>query len=732
MVEAFQAGDDEVFSRIVRTYYPSLLAEARRRLRSTSDAEDAVQETFLRAYMALGGFGGEFRLRAWLSRILANTCADQVGRRVRETRLFDRLASHRDEAPGADESAGDSQARRMVKEAVDALPESYRVAFILREVQDLTYAEVAEEMEVSEPNARARVHRARGALQRSLRSVGGTLGGFLIPLRLVTWRRLNPMFRRREAAGAHAAQVGPAFGPSVGQGSLAEISSFSPVALNAAPSSLGQISQALAQVATSPVSQTLVSVAPEAGRASIPVASTLATLAAAGAAVVGSTAAVLPSTLVTPAAQVAAAAALSGSPASSSAQQTSPASAASSSNSNSSHLAAVSSSTVSAPGGTSAWGWLINAASQLGSGAPGSSPGTSNSANSAASSTSGSSSSSNSGSGPAGSVNASAASSPTASTSTSAAPTAASNPSPTTGSTGASQASPPPVAVPPVACPLEQAFPGAVFPSLPPPVAGNVQPSAYFASDTLGLAQQSPSFEAVGQGSFDGPLGLVTLQAQYFACLASTSTPALAVDLSNPANPGLGDLKLAGAMVSSQTAGGETDTYYRGAASSLNASSAPAPLEFVGEVVVDQPTNTTMLRVALYGTVPNLGGTPGCGTPGSVGSSSNGTGSSCASSGAPSSGAANEARKRTVTRAASRRPPAARPRTSRAPANPSTRRSGPKRQAPLSPGRHSALSALSGRRRAARPKPPRLSMDQIVFALSWQSGCRRTGTQGQA
>ena len=78
--------------------------------------------------------------------------------------------------------------RRVVREAVASLPELYRVAFVLREIEERPYAELAETMNVTEDNARARVHRARGALQRSLKSVGGTLGGLALPPRLISLR----------------------------------------------------------------------------------------------------------------------------------------------------------------------------------------------------------------------------------------------------------------------------------------------------------------------------------------------------------------------------------------------------------------------------------------------------------------------------------------------------------------------------------------------------------------
>src|SRR5674476_1685730 len=180
LVAAFQAGDADAFTQIVGVHHRSLTAEAQRRLRSPGDAEDAVQETLLRAYLALDRFGGEYRLHAWLSRILTNVCADTGNRRAAEVRLVARLGPPLDEAPPADEGIGDAERRRAVKEAVDSLPDSYRMAFVLREIEERSYAEVAEEMGISEANARARVHRARKLLARALRPLT-VLGGFPIP-----------------------------------------------------------------------------------------------------------------------------------------------------------------------------------------------------------------------------------------------------------------------------------------------------------------------------------------------------------------------------------------------------------------------------------------------------------------------------------------------------------------------------------------------------------------------
>ncbi len=122
LVAAFQDGDIEAFSHIVMNHHASLVAKARRKLGSSVDAEDAVQETLIRAYLALDRFGGDYRLGAWLSRILANVCSDTGSRRAAEVRLVDRLGTARDEAPPADEGIADFEQLKAVQTAVNCCP----------------------------------------------------------------------------------------------------------------------------------------------------------------------------------------------------------------------------------------------------------------------------------------------------------------------------------------------------------------------------------------------------------------------------------------------------------------------------------------------------------------------------------------------------------------------------------------------------------------------------------
>lgn len=199
LVEAHKHGNREAFTEIVREFSPGLYAHALRRLGDPRAAEDAVQETMLRAYRALPRFNGEYHLRAWLHRILTNVCHDEGNRRRRDGVLLERAVSLVDtSAPSADEVVevlplpGDR-----MQEALEALPGGYRDALVLRYGDDLSFREVADRLSITEENARARVHRGRTALKRALGSVVAAIGA------------LFGLLRRGEKAASASGLSGP-------------------------------------------------------------------------------------------------------------------------------------------------------------------------------------------------------------------------------------------------------------------------------------------------------------------------------------------------------------------------------------------------------------------------------------------------------------------------------------------------------------------------------------------
>jgi len=188
LVEAHQAGDRQAFEEIARLAYPSLYGHARRKLGDHHAAEDAVQDTLVRAYRALPRFDGDFRLHAWLHRILANVCSDEGSRRCRETDAVERVGSLAvNPVPDPADLTVTASVRSSVVGALTELPDRYREAVFLRYLEDLSYRDVADVIGVTEENARTRVSRGRAVLQRV---VGRGLGALVF---------VFPSLRRHQA-----------------------------------------------------------------------------------------------------------------------------------------------------------------------------------------------------------------------------------------------------------------------------------------------------------------------------------------------------------------------------------------------------------------------------------------------------------------------------------------------------------------------------------------------------
>jgi RNA polymerase sigma-70 factor (ECF subfamily) len=181
LVIAYQAGDERAFDAIVRTQWKALFTHALRRLNDPESAEDAVQDTLLRAYRALPSFSGDLALRAWLHRILTNVCYDEGNRRRRHAGLLDRVQNEPQlDVPDAAEEAILHDTVRVMASALQDLPDTYREALVLRYVDGLSFKEVADATGITEENARARVHRGRQALGKVLSRIA-VVAGFLIP-----------------------------------------------------------------------------------------------------------------------------------------------------------------------------------------------------------------------------------------------------------------------------------------------------------------------------------------------------------------------------------------------------------------------------------------------------------------------------------------------------------------------------------------------------------------------
>ncbi len=173
--------DQADFSDVAMEHMPALYSAALRLTRNPADAEDLVQETFLKAYRAFGSFQEGTNLRAWLYKILTNTFINNyraAKRRpekadvedVEDLYLFRRLGELQAGAAGrsAEEEVFDRFTDDEVKAAIESLPEAFRIAVLLADVEGFSYKEIAEITDVPIGTVMSRIHRGRKALQKAL------------------------------------------------------------------------------------------------------------------------------------------------------------------------------------------------------------------------------------------------------------------------------------------------------------------------------------------------------------------------------------------------------------------------------------------------------------------------------------------------------------------------------------------------------------------------------------
>jgi RNA polymerase sigma-70 factor (ECF subfamily) len=173
--------DQARFQELAMEYMPALYSAALRMTRSSADAEDLVQETYLRAYRGFGGFEEGTNLRAWLYRILTNAYINAYRakqRRPEESDLDDVEDLYLYRRIGALEQAlaGRSAEDELmswftddeVKQALEALPEQFRLAVYLADVEGFSYKEIAEILEIPIGTVMSRLHRGRKAMQKQL------------------------------------------------------------------------------------------------------------------------------------------------------------------------------------------------------------------------------------------------------------------------------------------------------------------------------------------------------------------------------------------------------------------------------------------------------------------------------------------------------------------------------------------------------------------------------------
>jgi len=181
LVAAAQRGDQEAFTGIVRRYQRAIYGIAYGLTRNASDADDLAQETFLRAYQAIGRFRVGEPLRPWLSRITVNLAYSLFRSRKRrpETPLEPLVEAGKQWAGKDDPAQNAVDAERVdhLQAAFDELSEDHRAIMVLRIVDGLSYDEIARTLEVPVGTVMSRLSRARAELKAKVEARSGGPGG---------------------------------------------------------------------------------------------------------------------------------------------------------------------------------------------------------------------------------------------------------------------------------------------------------------------------------------------------------------------------------------------------------------------------------------------------------------------------------------------------------------------------------------------------------------------------
>ena len=167
LVKRAQQDDERAFGELVTRYESKVYSLAMKMLRNPEDAEDVLQDTFLRAYRGVKSFKGNSTFSTWIYRITANSALMRLRKKqlpqvsIEDSDERETPIAIADWAPGPAEQLLNQEMQRVMDEAIESLPPEFRQVFILRDIEELSNADVAEILDLSVAAVKSRLHRAR-------------------------------------------------------------------------------------------------------------------------------------------------------------------------------------------------------------------------------------------------------------------------------------------------------------------------------------------------------------------------------------------------------------------------------------------------------------------------------------------------------------------------------------------------------------------------------------------
>jgi RNA polymerase sigma-70 factor, ECF subfamily len=197
-------GETALYEILMRRYNQRLYRVARSILRDDADAEDVMQEAYVNAFQHLNQFAGEAKFSTWLTKIAVYEALRRVRLRGRTVELDSVLNSDARVMPNLtantldpERQAYDHELSRVLEHSIGALPEIYRMVFVLRSVEGLSVAETAECLDIGPEAVKTRLHRARSLLRKDLQQRAGVATAQAFPFHLSRCDRVvDAVFRR--------------------------------------------------------------------------------------------------------------------------------------------------------------------------------------------------------------------------------------------------------------------------------------------------------------------------------------------------------------------------------------------------------------------------------------------------------------------------------------------------------------------------------------------------------
>ncbi len=178
LIERAQSGDVESFEKLIRTHQTYAYNIAYRMMGNEEDAKDASQEALIKVFKSLKGYNGDSAFTTWLYRIVMNTCKDLLRKRKPNEVSIDRGFDTGEESPGIEIEDNSSdpvtkyeekEVRVTIASAIEQLPENFRSVVVLREIQGMSYDEIAEIEDIPVGTVRSRINRGRRILRELLK-----------------------------------------------------------------------------------------------------------------------------------------------------------------------------------------------------------------------------------------------------------------------------------------------------------------------------------------------------------------------------------------------------------------------------------------------------------------------------------------------------------------------------------------------------------------------------------